>query len=343
MLYKSARIRERLLQSGNFKNGAFQNLSLTPMKLEEVSYFKLLKDSFRRPDTIRPSAPLPSVQRNLKTVHSTKPVVTWFGHSSYLIQINDINILVDPVFSGSAAPMSFMVKAFPGANVYSAADMPPIDMLIITHNHYDHLDKKTIAQLRPITKEVYTALGVGRDLQGCGMGQRHITELDWWDTVEVAEEITLTATPARHFSGRGIKRGGSLWASFVLQLFGYTIYIGGDSGYDTHFKAIGEEFGPFDLAILECGQYNDSWPFIHMKPEETVQAAIDLDAKVLLPVHWAKFALANHPWDEPAIRVVKSAAEKGMATTTPLIGEPVIIGESYPQQHWWMDISNGHG
>ncbi|NSL90734.1 MBL fold metallo-hydrolase [Chitinophaga sp. Mgbs1] len=327
--------KDRILRSQHFKNGAFQNLSLTPMKSEDVSYFKIIKDALRRAANVKPPVVLPSVKTDLKAVQSTKPVVTWFGHSSYLIQINNFNILVDPVFSGSASPMSFAVKAFPGADVYAPADFPAIDMLIITHNHYDHLDRKTIARLLPQTKAVYTGLGVGKDLQGCGLQSKLITELDWWETVEVSDEIILTATPARHFSGRGLKRGGSLWASFVLQLYGYTLFLGGDSGYDTHFKAIGDEYGPFDLAILECGQYNLDWPFIHMQPEETVQAALDLDAKVLLPVHWAKFTLASHPWNEPPTRVTAIAAERGLAVTTPLIGEQVIVGESYPQHHWW--------
>ncbi|HEY9261894.1 MBL fold metallo-hydrolase, partial [Chitinophaga sp.] len=228
-----------------------------------------------------------------------------------------------------------MIKAFPGANAYTPADMPEIDLMIITHNHYDHLDKKTLSLLKPHTKIIYTSLGVGKDLQSCLMRGNNITEMDWWETQEVAKDIRLTATPARHFSGRGFKRGGSLWSSFVLQIFGYQLFLGGDSGYDTHFKAIGDKYGPFDLVILECGQYNDNWPFIHMKPEDTVQAAIDLQAKVLLPVHWAKFTLANHPWNEPAIRVTASAAQRGLAITTPRIGEPVIVGEHYPQDHWW--------
>ncbi|HVI44047.1 MAG TPA: MBL fold metallo-hydrolase [Chitinophaga sp.] len=333
MFYKPAN-KERLQQSHNFRDGAFQNLTLTPMKPEGVSYYRMIKDALNKPEEVRPPVMLPSVRTDLKAVHSAKPVITWFGHSSYLIQINSMNIMVDPVFSGSAAPFSFMVKAFPGADVYTVADMPPIDILIITHNHYDHLDKKTLRQLLPSVKAVYTPLGVGSDLQVCGSHPVPV-EMDWWDDVEIMPEVSLGARPARHFSGRGLKRGGSLWASFLLNVYGYTIYLGGDSGYDTHFKAIGKAAGSIDLAILECGQYNDHWPFIHMKPEETVQAAIDLGAKVLMPVHWAKFALATHAWNEPPIRVTKYAAERGVAITTPMIGEPVIVGESYPQQQWW--------
>lgn len=337
MQQKPSTPRERILQSRNFKNGTFHNLAPTPMKSEDVSYFDMLKQAFRRPSTVRPSRPLPSVKTPLKTVAGFKPVITWFGHSSYLIQINGLNILVDPVFSGYASPMPFTVKAFPGSNDYTIADMPPIDVLIVTHNHYDHLDKKTIAALLPSTKAVYTALGVGKDLMACGShAEGKITEMDWWDTIHLSDELSLTATPARHFSGRGLKRGGSLWNSFVFHLYGYTLFLGGDSGYGDHFREIGKIYGPFDLAMLECGQYDDAWPYIHMAPEEVVQAAMDLDAKVLMPVHWAKFALANHPWNEPPARVTAAAAAKGLAVTTPMIGEQVIVGESYPHLHWWQ-------
>ena len=335
MQRKSSSIKDRIKHSQNFRDGVFQNLSFTPMKPDDVTYYQMLKETFQRPADVRPPLPLPNVKTDLKTLYSEKPVIVWFGHSSYLIHVKGFNILVDPVFSGSASPMSFMIKAFPGANAYTPADMPEIDLMIITHNHYDHLDKKTLSLLKPHTKIIYTSLGVGKDLQSCLMRGNNITEMDWWETQEVAKDIRLTATPARHFSGRGFKRGGSLWSSFVLQIFGYQLFLGGDSGYDTHFKAIGDKYGPFDLVILECGQYNDNWPFIHMKPEDTVQAAIDLQAKVLLPVHWAKFTLANHPWNEPAIRVTASAAQRGLAITTPRIGEPVIVGEHYPQDHWW--------
>ncbi|WP_142686487.1 MBL fold metallo-hydrolase [Chitinophaga polysaccharea] len=337
MQRKLSSIEERIQQSQNFRNGAFQNLSLTPMKPENVTYFTMLRKMLRRPANTRPPGPMPTVHTDLRALYSEKPVVIWFGHSSYLIHVKGFNILVDPVFSGSASPMSFMVKAFPGADVYTPADMPEIDLMIITHNHYDHLDKKTLAALKPRTRQIYTGLGVGRDLQHCLATGNNITEMDWWETREIAKEIVLTATPARHFSGRGLKRGGSLWSSFVLEIFGYKIFIGGDSGYDTHFKAIGDKFGPFDLVILECGQYNDYWPFIHMKPEETVQAAIDLQAKALLPVHWGKFVLAMHAWNDSPERATAAGEQRGLLVTTPRIGEPVTVGAHYPQEHWWAN------
>lgn len=323
-----------LEESKNYSNGIFQNQSPTPTTLEGVSMGQMLLKFMNKPKDTKPSKPLPSVKTNLKDLHSDAPTIVWFGHSSYLIHCKGINILVDPVLSGHASPIPGMVKAFTGADVYKAADMPDIDLMVISHNHYDHLDKKALKQLAPRTKAYYTTLGTGKDIAECCTDQP-ITEMDWWETQTFIPGVELTATPARHFSGRGLKRAGALWASFVLKIFGYTIYVGADSGYDTHFKQIDGQFGSFDIAILECGQYNPAWPYIHMMPEQTVQAAIDLNAKVLMPVHWAKFSLALHPWDEPIKRLTASSKERNIATTTPRIGEPVVLHQHYPNTEWW--------
>ncbi|MEI9809385.1 MAG: MBL fold metallo-hydrolase [Bacteroidota bacterium] len=156
--------------------------------------------------------------------------------------------------------------------------------------------------------------------------------------IQVFDNIHLTAAPARHFSGRSFTRNKTLWSSFILKSGSYTIYMGGDSGYGEHFKVIGEKYGPFDIAMLETGQYGNQWPYIHMLPEEVVQACIDLRAKVLLPVHWGKFALAMHPWDEPVKRVVAKANELNVKVTTPLIGQPVVLDDAYPAAQWWLDV-----
>ncbi|QEH43226.1 MBL fold metallo-hydrolase [Chitinophaga sp. XS-30] len=330
--------RVKAWQSPNFRDGIFQNQSPTSLMSPDASYFRLLLKFFSKSSTVYPPEPLPAVRTDLKALPAGNPVIVWFGHSSYLIHHNGFNILVDPVFSGYASPFSFLVKAFPGSNIYTVDDLPEIDLLIITHNHYDHLDQQTLRRLQHRVRNVHTALGVGKDLVKCGIAANLITEMDWWDTEEVDDGISLTATPARHFSGRGLKRGGSLWASFVLQLPGNRIYIGGDSGYDSHFKVIGEKYGPFDLALLETGQYNPDWPYIHMSPEEAVQAALDLDANIMQPVHWGKFALAYHPWNEPATRVVAAAGAQGMKITTPRIGEPVILRDNTPDERWWENL-----
>jgi L-ascorbate metabolism protein UlaG (beta-lactamase superfamily) len=336
---------QRIEHSPHYTGGSFQNPVPTEVTLKDASMLKMLKEYRNRPKDTVPPAPVPSVRTDLKALPSGAPVVVWFGHSSYLIKVKDFHILVDPVFSPNASPVSFFAKAFPGTEVYGVKDLPAIDMVLLTHDHYDHLDYKTIQQLGDKAKRFYTSLGVGSHLEYWGISSEKITELDWWEMVAVEgaaqgilQGITLTATPARHFSGRGIKRGGTLWSSFVLKIDGYSLFLGGDSGYAPHFKSIGEQYGPFDLAILEAGQYGKNWPYIHMLPEQTVEAAIDLRAKVLLPVHWAKFTLALHPWDEPIKRVLRHAGEKGLSVTTPLIGEPVCVGGSLPHSKWWEQL-----
>jgi L-ascorbate metabolism protein UlaG (beta-lactamase superfamily) len=333
---------QRIRQSTHYKDDHFENLVPTPVALEGVSMFKMFRDMSHRPADVKPPHPLPSVHTNLRALPKDRATIVWFGHSSYLLQINQTTILVDPVFSGHASPVSFMAKAFPGTGVYTAADMPDVDIMLLTHDHYDHLDYKTIREMIPTVKHYCTSLGVGAHLESWGVSGDKITELDWWESwrAETNERITFTATPARHFSGRSFKRGGTLWSSFVLKAGGYSLFLGGDSGYEQHFKEIGERFGPFDLALLECGQYGKNWPYIHMMPEKVVQAALDLRAAALMPVHWAKFTLSLHPWDEPIRRVTAAAAERGMTMATPVIGQPVVVGATYPNDRWWEDYFN---
>ena len=326
---------ELLKKSRNYKLGAFQNLSPTPMKPEGISYWRMIKEFMKKHPETAPPGKLPFVRTDLRELNTPDPVVIWFGHSSYFIRIANKNFLIDPVLSGNAAPLSFMVKAFPGSNEYKAEDMPPIDYLVLTHDHYDHLDFKTIRKLKNKTGRIFCSLGISSHLKHWGIAGEKITEMDWWQTELLDEGLQLTAAPARHFSGRGIKRGQTLWSSFILKTPAHNLYLGGDSGYDTHFKEIGEKYGPFDLAILEAGQYNTMWPLIHMMPEETVQAAVDLGAKMLLPVHWGKFRLGMHPWNEPVKRIVAKAQELKMLVVTPKIGEPVVINGVSDSGNWW--------
>jgi L-ascorbate metabolism protein UlaG (beta-lactamase superfamily) len=326
---------ERIKQSPNYKNNAFQNLSHTDQLSKDTSYAKIMKDSMKKSKRVEPTEGLPFVKTDLENIHSEEPVIVWFGHSSYLLKINGKTILVDPVFSGNASPFSFMIKAFKGADEYKAEHMPQIDLLLLTHDHYDHLDYKTLKLLRSKIKQIYCPLGVGSHLEHWGFEESRITELDWWETISFANDIEITAAPARHYTGRTMVRSKMLWASYVLKTKTHSIYLGGDSGYDSHFKMIGEQYGPFDIALLESGQYNTSWPNIHMMPEETVQASIDLKANILFPIHWAKFALAMHDWDEPIKRVLLKAEELSVKVTTPMIGEPLIIGKYHETKFWW--------
>ncbi|WP_373511188.1 MBL fold metallo-hydrolase [Persicitalea sp.] len=328
----------RIRKSSNYHRGAFQNHSPTPVMAEGVTTLGTMRDFLRPGKDRKPSRPLPSIKTDLKNLPDGEDTLVWFGHSSYLLKISGKTILVDPVFSGNASPVSFFGKNYPGSNVYGVADMPEIDILLITHDHYDHFDYDTVVKVRPKVKQVVASLGVGAHLERWGYAPDTIQELYWYETAQLSDGISLTALPARHFSGRLFKRGQTLWSSFVLDASDYKLYLGGDSGYDKHFAEIGEKYGPFDLTILECGQYNQNWPYIHMMPEQTVQAALDLRAKALLPVHWAKFTLALHPWYEPIERVSKRAQEMQLPLATPLIGQAVVIGGKYPNTAWWHRV-----
>lgn len=329
---------KQIRQSPNFRDGEFQNQSFTPTFAEDVSKFEMIRDGIFKISKRKASeTSLPSVKTDLKKLNPAKDLLIWFGHSSYFMQIDGKRILVDPVFSGHASPFSFMVKSFKGSDVYSPEDFPGIDYLLITHDHWDHLDYKTVTKLK--VDKIITGLGVGAHLELWGFAHDQITELDWNQTAKLASSFVVTATPGRHFSGRGFKPNQSIWCSFVLQTSSKKILIGGDSGYDTHFAKIGANHGPFDLALLECGQYNKSWKYIHMMPEQTVQAAIDLKAKVLMPVHWGKFALALHAWDEPIIRVTKEAHRLNVPIIHPTIGEKVDLNNLDEQGEWWKGIN----
>jgi len=326
---------KRIESSPHYANGSFQNPEPTEMILKGASFFKMMREYLNRPGTTAPPVPIPSVRSDLFSLPAEGPVVVWFGHSSYFLKWLGKNVLVDPVFSGHASPFTWFAKSFPGTDTYDVNDFPGVDIMVLTHDHYDHLDYQTIRQFAPKTRHFYTSLGVGAHLEYWGIGQDRITELDWGETTRIDDTLSLTATPARHFSGRTFKRNQTLWSSFVLRAERATLFLGGDSGYGSHFKTIGDQYGPFDLAILESGQYGKNWPYIHMFPEQTVAAAMDLRAKALLPVHWCKFVLSLHDWNDPIRRLVLAAKEKALPLATPKIGEPFLIGTAYPREIWW--------
>jgi L-ascorbate metabolism protein UlaG (beta-lactamase superfamily) len=326
---------ERIKRSPNYRHGQFHNVEPTEVIPSKASFFTMWLEFSRRPKTVVPQSPIPSVNTDLINLRSEKPMVVWFGHSSYLIKSRGYSVLVDPVFSGNASPFRAFGKAFPGSNHYQAEDMPPIDALVLTHDHYDHLDHPTITKLAGSAGKVVTALGVGAHLEYWGVTKDKIIEMDWLEKTELTNDISITALPSRHFSGRRLRRNQTLWCAFALNIHGSKVFLGGDSGYDRQFSIIGGRFGGFDLAILECGQYGRNWPLIHMMPEETVRAAMDLGAKTLLPVHWGKFNLSTHPWDEPVRRLLAQAAAKGQPVATPMIGEPYQVGAPAGSHRWW--------
>lgn len=326
---------ERIKKSPNYRDGKFQNQNHTPQLTQ--SFTTALYDYlFAKSNKSKPPGKVASKAINWQEVQENQPQLIWFGHSSYLLKIEGKYILVDPVFSGSASPIPGGTKSFAGTDIVVVEDLPPIDLLLISHDHYDHMDYQTLKALQPKVKQVICGLGVGEHLAYWGYAAEQIAEGDWWDEFPLADGFRLTLTPARHFSGRSIFSANTLWTSFVLETPSKKLYLGGDSGYDTHFKAIGDRFGPFDLAILENGQYDLSWKYIHMMPEEVVQAAKDLQARVLFPVHSAKFVLANHAWNEPLERIAQESIQQNMPIITPLIGECVNLDQMQTlPTYWW--------
>lgn len=332
---------ENISRSANFNKGQFQNIHFTPDISEDTNYACVIYDFlFAKHPRRTPTDRIPSVKTNLVHLPKNEDILVWFGHSSYFMQIDGKTFLVDPVFSGNAAPVKGSTKAFKGTDIYTPQDFPDIDVLIITHDHYDHLDYKTVLQLKPKVKKVICGLGVSNHFEYWGYDARILHEFDWWEDSSLNEGFHIYTTPGRHFSGRSLKRNRSLWMSYVLQTPSLSIFIGGDSGYDTHFAEIGDKHGPFDLAILENGQYNTSWKYIHMQPEETYRAAKDLRAKRLLPVHSGKFSLAPHPWDEPLIRITALSKNEIIPVLTPMIGEKLELkNENQRFQEWWKGIN----
>ncbi|MBL3656375.1 MBL fold metallo-hydrolase [Fulvivirga sediminis] len=328
---------ERMSKSSHFKDGVFENFHHTPTLTEGYSMMGVMyKQIFGKHPRTQPKDSIPSVVTDLKSFAPDENVLVWFGHSSYFIQLNGRKILVDPVFSGNASPIPSSVNAFPGANGYGVEDMPDIDYLFISHDHYDHLDYQTIVAMKDKVRKVMCGLGVGSHFELWGYTQDQIIEGDWYDAVDLDDGFKAYFTPSRHFSGRGFKRNNTLWSSYVLEAEGFKLYIGGDSGYDTHFADIGNKFGPFDLAILENGQYNKAWEAIHMLPEQTLKAGSDLKAKRVFPVHSSKFKLAWHPWDEPLSEVSRLSADYNFPLVTPKIGEVVRLKDTTQTfDHWW--------
>lgn len=331
---------ERMKQSPNYKDGKFQNLSYTPTLTEGHSMSGVMFAYFFKKNPSRiPLDSIPHVKTDLLTLSKEEDVLVWFGHSSYFMQVDGKRILVDPVLSGNASPVPGTNKSFMGSEMYTVDDLPAIDYLFITHDHYDHLDHETILKLKTKVGKVICPLGVASHLEFWGFDTSIIIEKDWHDAIQLDNHFNVTVTPARHFSGRSFTRNNTLWCSYILQTPSLRIFIGGDSGYDKHFKSIAEKYGAVDLAILENGQYNEAWHAIHTLPNEVLQAAQDLQAKRLFPVHSSKFALANHSWDEPLRTITELNKELNIPLITPIIGEPVRLKDTTQTfSEWWKDV-----
>jgi len=326
-------------QTGHYEDGKFVNQIPSPMDIgvkdiPSLLYKQLKGDPNRQPSVKFDVQKIDSLEIEQKPDSITR--LTWFGHSSFLLEIAGKKILLDPMFGDVPAPHPWLGKSRYSNGLPIAIDkLPNIDAIIMSHDHYDHLDYGSIMKLKAKTREFYMPLGVGAHFRKWGVADEHIHELDWWGEIQL-DSLTFTCAPARHFSGRGFgDRAATLWGSWIIQSPEKKIYFSGDSGYAPHFKEIGKKYGPFDFAMMECGQYNEKWQSIHMMPEETIQAAIDVQAKVTQPIHWGAFTLSLHTWTDPIERATAEALKKNVILCTPEIGEPVIIGSQHPVGRWW--------
>lgn len=297
--------------------------------ISQVNTFDHYKDPYadrRGSGPIRPESPLPTAIPDFhRSFEQNKIYFSWLGHSSVFLHMHGMNILIDPIFSKYASPVPLpMLNRFPGKVIVSS-DLPEIDLVLITHNHYDHLDRKTIRSLDYKVKRYLVPTGVEKILRSFGIAKGKIRELYWYEKTEL-NGLQISLVPSQHFSARFLHdRNRTLWGGYILKDKNHTVYDSGDGGFAEHFEKIREKYGPIDLAILECGQYNERWYSMHMFPEETVEAARILDAKLSVPVHWGAFVLSDHAWDDPPKRFSQRADELSVKYQIPVLYDWVIM------------------
>lgn len=332
---------ERIKKSPNYKDGEFKNIENTPPLTEGHGFVSILYDWLLvKRKRQSPEDSIPSMKTGIYELSSDEDVLIWFGHSSYYLQIDGKKILVDPVFSGSSSPIPNTVMAYKGTDRYTVEDFPEVDYLFISHDHWDHTDFQTLKKLKTKVGKVICGLGVGQHFETWGYAIEDIYEKDWGDQFFLDDGFKIDVVTARHFSGRGLSRNKSLWVAFVLKTPNYQLFIGGDSGYGKHFKEIGNEFGSFDLVVLENGQYDKQWKYIHMMPAEVLKAGKDLNAKRIFPVHSSKFTLANHAWDDPLKKITELHQVDDPPLLTPIIGEKVNLKDPFQTfSKWWEGIN----
>jgi L-ascorbate metabolism protein UlaG (beta-lactamase superfamily) len=320
-----------------YAGGTFHNTQPGTTPLTPANPAALVLAMLTRGAQGSPAAPVPLATPRFPSV-ADQLAVTWFGHATALIEIDGRRVLVDPVWSDRVSPSPVVGPKRMHPPPARLDTLPPLDAVLVSHDHYDHLDLATVRRLVEHSPAPFVVpLGVGAHLRSWGVPEERVVELDWGGQARV-RELTLTCTEARHFSGRGLARNTTLWASWVIAGPQHGVFFGGDTGYMPGFAEIGARFGPFNLTLLPIGAYDEQWPDIHMNPEEAVRAHGDLGGGLLVPIHWATFNLAFHDWSEPVRRVLAEARRADVRVAIPVPGERFVVSEP-PERDWWTEIS----
>nr|WP_211176701.1 MBL fold metallo-hydrolase [Pseudonocardia acidicola] len=325
-------------ESPRFCAGVFRNTEPGSV-VSPGSIGPILAALIRRGRTGRPSRPVPLAPVDVPGI-AAELAATWYGHSSVLIEIDGRRVLVDPVWSDRVSPSRLIGPRRLHPAPTPLGGLPTVDAVLVSHDHYDHLDLPTVrALLHAGTAPFLVPLGIGAHLRRWGIPEHRVIELDWDESADVAG-LTLTCTEARHFSGRSLRRNTTLWSSWAIAgPSGKRVFFGGDTGYTAAFAAIGERLGPFALTLLPIGAYSEQWPDVHMTPEETVRAHRDLQGGLLVPVHWATFNLGFHPWSEPVDRLRTAAESADITVAVPRPGERFEVATPPPVQDWWTEVA----
>ncbi|MGD9619666.1 MAG: MBL fold metallo-hydrolase [Mycolicibacterium sp.] len=329
-------------RSPHYRDGAFQNLEApSGIKMDRELQRKLLRDLANAGSLGKPSGPIPLARDQRADAAVAPAAASWYGHSTALIEIDGYRVLADPIWSRRCSPSRSVGPQRMHEVPVPLEGLPAVDAVVVSHDHYDHLDIDTIVALARTQRAPFVVpLGIGAHLRKWLIPENRIVELDWYESHRIGE-LTLTCTPARHFSGRLFARDTTLWASWVVSGPSHRAFFGGDTGYTKSFADIGAEYGPFDLTLLPIGAYHPAFADIHMNPEDAVRAHQDLadaDRSLLVPIHWATFRLAPHPWAEPAERLFAAAEAERVRIAVPIPGQRVLGGQDAPEatsEPWW--------
>ena len=321
----------------NFENGSFKNNQPTALFTDEMSFWDFFKTELNR-KPVKEIMPIKVDVKSFVKKDIEQIKMVWLGHSAFLINIKGFIILLDPMLGSHAAPLPLpSLKRYSSQMAFNIDEIEVIDFVIFSHDHYDHLDYPTIKKIKSRVKNFIVPHGIGNHLKSWGVQSKSVIELNWDESISYYG-IEFVCLPARHFSGRGpINRNSTLWSSWAIKTNVGKIYFSGDSGYGTHFKKIGQEHGPFDFSLIDCGQYNKAWKFSHMFPKQAIKAAIDLNTKYLIPIHWGAFTLASHSWIEPPEIIFQEAKKLNQDFMIPEIGQVLVLNsENKIKQRWWM-------